>query len=145
VARRYGLRLSKKLRRRQRQGQRQTGQQQETFHGIPPTGASEQSPPERLRNGDYPIARNLSRRAARSVAGLFPAGLSSSSPIAAPSAATAAAGSRCAPPIGSATTRSTTPSFCRSAAVIFIASAASAALSPVRHRIEAQPSGEITE
>ena len=30
-------------------------------------------------------------------------------------------------------------------AVIRIASAASAALSAVRHRIEAQPSGEITE
>ncbi len=41
--------------------------------------------------------------------------------------------------------RSTTPSAAWSAAVIFIAAAAVAAWSGVRHRIEAQPSGEITE
>ncbi len=58
--------------------------------------------------------------------------------------AIAASGSRWAPPRGSATIRSTTPSALRSEAVIFIASAASDALSAVRHRIEAQPSGEIT-
>ncbi len=72
------------------------------------------------------------------------ASASSSSPIAAPSVAIAPAGSRWAPPTGSGTIRSITPSCFRSCAVTRIASAASAALSAVRHRIEAQPSGEIT-
>jgi hypothetical protein len=40
---------------------------------------------------------------------------------------------------------STTPSAFWSAAVIFMASAAAGASSAVRHRIEAQPSGEMTE
>ena len=54
-------------------------------------------------------------------------------------------GARWAPPIGSGITSSITSSFFRSAAVTFIASAASCALALLRHRIEAQPSGEITE
>ena len=68
-----------------------------------------------------------------------------SSESASPHAATAVAGLRCAPPSGSGTIRSMTSSRSRSAAVIRIASAASAAFSAVRQRIEAQPSGEITE
>ena len=55
------------------------------------------------------------------------------------------AGARCAPPSGSGMIWSTTPSSCRSWAVSRIASAAAGACSPLRHRIAAQPSGEITE
>ena len=46
---------------------------------------------------------------------------------------------------GSGTTRSATPSFCRSCAVRRSAFAASCALSAFFHRIAAQPSGEMTE
>ena len=49
-----------------------------------------------------------------------------------------------APP-GSGTTMSTTPSACWSAAVMRMAAAAVAASSDVRHRIDAQPSGLMTE
>ena len=56
-----------------------------------------------------------------------------------------AAGSRCAPPIGSGTTSSISSSCSRSCAVNFNASAAAWALSALRQRIDAQPSGEITE
>ena len=52
---------------------------------------------------------------------------------------------RCAPPSGSLMMRSITPSFCRSCAVRRRASAASRIFSASFHRIEAQPSGEITE
>ena len=52
--------------------------------------------------------------------------------------------SRCAPPNGSSMTSSTNFARDKSAAVTFIASAACGALSALRHRIEAQPSGEIT-
>src|SRR5262249_40617788 len=94
---------------------------------------------------DQPIARNFARRCARSSFGPSAAQPSNSSMIAPFKEPIAASGSRCAPPSGSGTIRSTTPSACWSAAVIFIASAASAALSAVRQRIDAQPSGEITE
>ena len=50
-----------------------------------------------------------------------------------------------APPPGSGTTMSITPRDCWSAAVILIATAAVGASSGVRHRIDAQPSGLITE
>ncbi len=69
---------------------------------------------------------------------------SSSSPIASPKAAIASAGLRWAPPTGSGTIRSMTPSAFRSWAVTRIASAASADFSAVRQRMDAQPSGEIT-
>ena len=61
------------------------------------------------------------------------------------SVAAIAAGSRCAPPRGSGTMRSI--SLCSSSrgAVRPNASAASRALSALFHKIEAQPSGEITE
>ena len=55
------------------------------------------------------------------------------------------AGSVWAPSPGSGTTMSTTPRAFWSAAVIFIARAAVGASSAVRHRIAAQPSGEMTE
>ena len=54
-------------------------------------------------------------------------------------------GSVWAPPGGSSTTRSMTPRATWSMAVIFIAAAAVAAWSGSRHRIAAQPSGEMTE
>ena len=55
------------------------------------------------------------------------------------------AGSVWAPSGGSAITSSTTPSACWSMALIFMARAAVGASSVVRHRMLAQPSGEITE
>ena len=55
------------------------------------------------------------------------------------------AGSVWAPSPGSGTTRSMTPRARWSAAVMRIAAAAVAASSVVRHRIEAQPSGLMTE
>src|SRR5690606_11143938 len=54
-------------------------------------------------------------------------------------------GSRWAPPTGSLTARSMRPSSLSWGAVMFSASAATGAFSELRHRIEAQPSGEITE
>ena len=53
--------------------------------------------------------------------------------------------SRCAPPTGSLTILSTRPSAFSRCAVMPSCSAASDARSAVFHRIEAQPSGEITE
>ena len=55
------------------------------------------------------------------------------------------AGSDCAPSGGSGITSSITPRRCWSIALIFIARAAVAASSDVRHRMLAQPSGEMTE
>ena len=60
-------------------------------------------------------------------------------------ASIAASRSRCAPPLGSRMIRSITPSFCRSCAVSRSASAASRIFSASFQRIDAQPSGEITE
>ena len=51
----------------------------------------------------------------------------------------------CAPPIGSEIISSTTLSFDKSTAVSLSASAAYFILSEFFHKIEAQPSGEITE
>jgi hypothetical protein len=68
----------------------------------------------------------------------------SASPIARPVAATAAAGSRCAPPTGSAITPSIMPNLIRSWAVIFMLVAASCAREESRQRIEADASGEAT-
>ncbi|PAV69929.1 hypothetical protein WR25_02743 [Diploscapter pachys] len=92
-----------------------------------------------------PIARNFARRSRRSVAASRPDSDASASRSASPSRRIASAGSRCAPPSGSGTIVSITPKVLRSCAVTRIASAASAALSAVRHRIDAQPSGLITE
>src|SRR5207247_11174798 len=61
------------------------------------------------------------------------------------SVAAAAAGSRWAPPTGSGSTPSTMSSASRSGAARRSASAALDPCLPSRHRIEAQPSGEITE
>ena len=71
-----------------------------------------------------------------------PANASSS---AAPAASMALAASRWAPPTGSGTIPSTTPSSCRSSAVSRSASAAASAWAASRHRIDAHPSGEMTE
>ena len=60
-------------------------------------------------------------------------------------ASPAALWSRCAPPSGSGMIRSMTPNFFRSGAVIFIISAATSALAVSLQRIEAHPSGEMTE
>ena len=54
-------------------------------------------------------------------------------------------GSLCAPPTGSEIISSITPSFNKSLAVNFIASAACKDLLGSLQRIEAHPSGEITE
>src|SRR6185437_7182588 len=91
-----------------------------------------------------PIAVNFSRRSRMMVARSSPRSSASAAAIASPVAAMAAAGSRCAPPIGSVTMVSMTPSRARSCAVIFIAAAASCARAVSRHRIEAAPSGEMT-
>ena len=56
-----------------------------------------------------------------------------------------ACGSRCAPPTGSGNTSSTSLSLNSRSAVRFIASAATSFLSALFQRIDAQPSGEITE
>ena len=65
--------------------------------------------------------------------------------MAAPTRAMVSGLSRWAPPRGSGTTRSMTPRASRSWAVSRSASAASFIFSASFHRIEAQPSGEITE
>ena len=65
--------------------------------------------------------------------------------MAAPTRAIASGLSRWAPPFGSGTMRSMTPSASRSWAVRRSASAASFIFSASFQRIEAQPSGEITE
>ena len=59
--------------------------------------------------------------------------------------AIAVSGLRCAPPTGSSMMRSITRSFLRSCAVRRSASAASRIFSAFFQRMEAQPSGEITE
>jgi hypothetical protein len=52
---------------------------------------------------------------------------------------------RCAPPTGSGSTSSTSLSLNSRSAVRFMASAATSFLSALFHRMDAQPSGEITE
>jgi hypothetical protein len=64
--------------------------------------------------------------------------------MACPATLIAAAGSRCAPPVGSGTIASIIPNRIKSCAVIFMFDAASSAFAVSRHRIEAAPSGEIT-
>src|SRR5581483_6097361 len=92
-----------------------------------------------------PILRNLSKRSSGSRAGLiFCVSRRPRSRYGARRSA-AAFGSPCAPPAGSGTISSMTPSFFRSCAVIFIAAAASGAAAEFFHRIAAHPSGEITE
>ena len=78
-------------------------------------------------------------------AGFMPSSSASISAIASPTAAMVSVGARWAPPIGSGMMRSMTSSFFRSCAVSFSAWAASRIFSASFHRIEAQPSGEITE
>ncbi|CNU54322.1 Uncharacterised protein [Salmonella enterica subsp. enterica serovar Bovismorbificans] len=56
-----------------------------------------------------------------------------------------ASGLRCAPPSGSGMMESISFSSFRRGAMMPIASAANGALSALFHKIEAQPSGEITE
>lgn len=90
-----------------------------------------------------PILRNFCRRAA--TRSRRPASASSSSARARPIASIVVLRSRCAPPIGSGTIRSITPSVIRSCAVRRRAAAASRIFSESFHRIDAHPSGEITE
>ena len=70
---------------------------------------------------------------------------SSDSSRAARTVSAAALWSRCAPPSGSGRILSTMPNFLRSGAVIFIISAAVSARAVSRQRMEAHPSGEMTE
>src|SRR6185312_1163720 len=92
-----------------------------------------------------PMARNFSRRCVRSAAASMPSSGRSCVSMASPSAAIAGSRSRWAPPSGSGTMMSMTPSLSRSCAVSFNASAASCVFSPLRQMIEEQASGEITE
>ena len=108
--------------------------------GRTAAGSVRQETSERL-----PIWRNFWRRALRIASGFMPSNSSSISPIASPTRRIASSRSRCAPPRGSGITRSMTPSAKRSPAVRRSASAASRIFSASFHRIEAQPSGEITE
>ena len=115
-----------------------------------------------------PIASKRAARWARSASGDNGKSSFSSSSIASPAAKIAASGSECAPPAGSGVaaasseihdvakmkaagysvvpyTVSTTPSRFKSSATIFMAAAICGALSRSRNRIEAPPSGVITE
>ncbi len=100
--------------------------------------------PDRRYPSVRPIARNFSRRCRRMVSRSSPCSCASAWAIASPVDATAAAGSRWAPPGGSVTIWSMTPNRTMSSAVIFMPVAASCALVVSRHRIDAAPSGEIT-
>ncbi len=94
------------------------GERQPRF-SMRPAGAPVQA------NGLLPIARNLRRRSSRRRAPSCPSSGRSASSTASPSARDRLVRRRCAPPSGSATMRSMTPSRSRSCAVSRRASAAS--------------------
>src|SRR5688572_21513311 len=92
-----------------------------------------------------PIERNLARRRARRSSRGTSSRASRASPMAAPSSRAASSGLVCAPPSGSGTIPSITPSS-RQWAASGLNAAAALRFSPAsRQRIAAQPSGEITE
>ena len=91
--------------------------------------------------GEDPVLALLEQRVDRQLAAAW----RSASVSAFLSVTIIAAWSRCAPPSGSLTTLSMRPSCFRRGAVMPSVSAASGACSADFHRIDAQPSGEITE
>ena len=91
------------------------------------------------------MARNFCRRSLTISAGFLPSSPASMAWMVSPTALIASSGARCAPPSGSGMISSMIPSYFRSCAVSFSATAASRIFSASFHRIEAQPSGEITE
>src|SRR5262249_1181814 len=118
------------------QRERRSGQQDPDF------GAHDVYAPAFSRK--EPTLRNLPSRGS----GRLPAGSAataeSSRATASATASAAASGSRCAPPAGSCTTESAMPSSSRSLAVIFISRAAVSTFFWSFHKIDAQPSGEMT-